>query len=47
MEINIDDISKEIQNILAKNHVTIDLIEEVLSKSCELIKLRTQINAID
>ena len=43
----IEEISKEIQNILAKHNITIDLIGPVLSKSCDLIKLRTEIKSIN
>lgn len=47
MELPIEEISKEIQNILAKHNITVDLIGTVLSKSCDLIKLRTEVKSIN
>lgn len=47
MELPIEEISKEIQNILAKYNITVDLIYTVLSKSCDLIKLRTEVKSIN
>lgn len=47
MEIKINEISKEIQNILAKYNVTFEHIEIVLEQSALAIKSRTKINTID
>lgn len=47
MELPIEEISKEIQNILAKYNITVDLIDTVLSRSCNLIKLRTEVKSIN
>lgn len=46
MMININEISKEIQDILAKYEITMDLIDTVLEQCSKDIKSRTEIKAI-
>ena len=46
MLIEVNKISKEIQNILAKYNITMDLMDTVLEQCSEDIKARTEIKAI-